>query len=591
MQKIITQIVIAIFSVVGSFTIAWVLYQSELDQITSEFEQDVGQRVNTLENELVKTRATLRHWKSFYEAAGDIEPQQFSQIAFDVLESYPALDMIAWAPFVHGSQRAMFEKQFQSQAPGFGILGINQRFVMSKSAVSDQLLKQQLQRFDPRKIFVRSPEKEYYFPVMVVEPMQTAGFLIGLDMSAINRIDFDAQLMSSMSKGAVVGLPAAPSPFSPKHEPVFITLVPIQPENAGSTSQPIPENMTPEMMRKMEALMAQGGSQQILQQPPIKGFIAATLGIEKLIEHSMLVDLPEGIHFKLMDETGDDGLRLLYQTEEFATGLGKWYRRPLLETFDRKWVIMAAPKPGYIASRISMLPYGVVIGGLVFTALLLLYLNLLRRQAAVVQREVDERTVQLRDANDNLNLANARLETLSRIDSLTDVANRRFFNETIDKEWNRAQREGLPMALMIIDVDNFKGYNDLYGHLKGDECLQSVAATLKKVFSRSGDLVARYGGEEFAIILPNAGGEAMRMAEKCRAAIEALQVCHEDSPTAACVTISIGLSSVIPTADLKSDDLLDCADKGLYIAKEHGRNRVIYHTCHTRLSKVNQASG
>ena len=561
MQKIISQIVIAIFAVIGSFMIAWVLYQSELDHITSEFQQDVDQQVNTLENELVKTRATLRHWKSFYEAAGDIEPQQFSQIALDVLESYPALDMISWTPFIHRAQRPLFEKQFQAQMPGFSILELNKKFILPKSANSDQLLLNQIERFDPRKMFISSSERDFYFPVMVIEPMQTAGFMVGVDLTTISRINFTDSVSAAMLTGDIVALPATPSPFSPTHEPLLITFVPIQ--------QP----------------STLGGQQQ----PQIKGFIASTLGVGKLIKQSMLVDLPEGIHFKLVDETGDDGLRLLFQTEEFATGLGDWYRRPLLDAFDRKWVIMAAPKPSYIASRISLLPYGVVIGGLVFTMLLLLYLNLLRRQAAVVQHQVDERTVQLRDANENLNLANERLETLSRIDSLTDVANRRFFNETIDKEWNRAQREGLPVALMIIDVDNFKGYNDLYGHLKGDECLQVVAATLKKVFSRSGDLVARYGGEEFAIILPNAGGEAMRMAEKCRAAIEALQVTHEDSPTAACLTISIGLSSVVPTADLKSDDLLDCADKGLYIAKEHGRNRVIYHTCHTRLSKVNQA--
>jgi diguanylate cyclase (GGDEF)-like protein len=145
------------------------------------------------------------------------------------------------------------------------------------------------------------------------------------------------------------------------------------------------------------------------------------------------------------------------------------------------------------------------------------------------------------------------------------------------------------MALLLIDVDHFKNYNDCYGHLQGDECLQAVATELKKVFSRSGDLVARYGGEEFAIILPNAGGEAMRMAEKCRAAIEKLQIRHAETTTGDFVTISVGLSSVIPTADLKSEDLIDCADKGLYIAKEHGRNRVIYHTCHARLGKFKVA--
>lgn len=562
MQRILTQICIAIFSVTGTLMVAWILYESELEQITSQFEQDVGQQVYSLENELVKTRATLRHWKSFYEAAGDIEPQQFSRVALDVRESYPALDMIAWAPFVHGAQRSLFEKKFQAKVPNFSILELDKKYVLSKSTVSDQMLMNQTVRFDPRKMFVTSSSKDFYFPVMVIEPMQTAGFLTGLDITTINRINFDISILSSMSTGEVVGLPATPSPFSPMHEPVLNALVPIQPSSVS-------------------------GNQA--QQPPIKGFIGVTLGVEKLIKQSMLAELPEGIHFKVLDETGDDGLKLLYQTEEFATGLGEWYRRPVLDTFGRKWVVMAAPKPGYIMSRLSYLPYTVIVGGLIFTALLILYLNLLRRQSAVVQRQVEKQTSQLRDANESLNYANARLETLSRIDSLTEVANRRFFNETLDKEWNRALRENIPIALMIIDVDHFKDYNDCYGHLKGDECLQTVASELKTVFSRSGDLVARYGGEEFAIILPNAGGEAMRMAEKCRAAIDALNIPHKDSPNTDNVTISVGLSSIVPAGDLKSDDLLDCADKGLYIAKEHGRNRVIYHTCRTHLGRVRVA--
>jgi diguanylate cyclase (GGDEF)-like protein len=374
-------------------------------------------------------------------------------------------------------------------------------------------------------------------------------------------MSFDRKLLASMTDGGVIGLPATPSPFSPEHGPIFITLVPVH-QHSTSASEP---------------------------QRLVKGFIAASFEIEGLLSMSKLSELTSDIHFKLIDETGDDGLRILYQTESFATGLDHWYKRPVIDVFGRKWTVMAAPKPGYISSRISFLPHSVVVGGLVFTVLLLLYLNLLRRQAEVVQKQVGEQTSQLREVNESLNYANARLEELSRIDPLTEVANRRFFNESIAKEWNRAQREAIPMALLLIDVDHFKNYNDCYGHLQGDECLQAVATELKKVFSRSGDLVARYGGEEFAIILPNAGGEAMRMAEKCRAAIEKLQIRHAETTTGDFVTISVGLSSVIPTADLKSEDLIDCADKGLYIAKEHGRNRVIYHTCHARLGKFKVA--
>jgi diguanylate cyclase (GGDEF)-like protein/PAS domain S-box-containing protein len=168
-----------------------------------------------------------------------------------------------------------------------------------------------------------------------------------------------------------------------------------------------------------------------------------------------------------------------------------------------------------------------------------------------------------------------RLRELSATDGLTLVANRRMFDEVIEREWQRAMRNNEPVSLIMVDIDMFKSYNDLYGHMAGDYCLQNVAQTISNSAQRGGDLVARYGGEEFAIILPNTDESAAKeIAEKIRMAVEALAIPHAGNSTTQRVTISLGICTRIPP---QADDfigLMQSADKALYRAKESGRNSV-----------------
>jgi diguanylate cyclase (GGDEF)-like protein/PAS domain S-box-containing protein len=171
--------------------------------------------------------------------------------------------------------------------------------------------------------------------------------------------------------------------------------------------------------------------------------------------------------------------------------------------------------------------------------------------------------------------ANERLEHLSASDGLTQVANRRSFDQTLEKEWTRLRRTREPLSLIMCDVDFFKLFNDTYGHQGGDDCLRSVAATLCATVMRGGDCVARYGGEEFAVILPATDENgAWHVAEKIRSAVERLAIAHEKSQTAPCVTLSLGVASVIPSDSGCPDNLIAFADKALYTSKASGRNRV-----------------
>ena len=193
------------------------------------------------------------------------------------------------------------------------------------------------------------------------------------------------------------------------------------------------------------------------------------------------------------------------------------------------------------------------------------------RSVLKLKEEMDRRKVLVK----KLEAANIKLKKLSFIDGLTGIANRRIFDEFLEKEWRRPLRNRKQLSLIMIDIDFFKKYNDTYGHQAGDDCLKQVAKTLSGVLKRPGDLAARYGGEEFAIILSETDSvNAKKLAEKARMELESLNMPHKNSENADYVTISLGTATTLPHRDLSIEDLLHAADKELYRAKNKGRNRV-----------------
>ena len=166
------------------------------------------------------------------------------------------------------------------------------------------------------------------------------------------------------------------------------------------------------------------------------------------------------------------------------------------------------------------------------------------------------------------------LRALTLTDPLTGVANRRAFDERLEAEWRRCARAGLPVALILADVDHFKAYNDHYGHQAGDACLVQVAAALRRGAGRTHDLVTRYGGEEFAILLPQLDAlGAEGVAHRLQAELAQLDLPHAASPTAPQLTMSLGLASLVPRDAQGADVLVASADALLYQAKADGRNR------------------
>ena len=199
----------------------------------------------------------------------------------------------------------------------------------------------------------------------------------------------------------------------------------------------------------------------------------------------------------------------------------------------------------------------------------LLAKNACLEQQLLKRQEVEQK---LRDLNE-------RLIKLAALDSLTQISNRRTFDEFFTREWQRGQRDKQPLSLVICDIDYFKLYNDNFGHQSGDICLTKVARAILNTVMRPADLVARYGGEEFAVILPQTPGKnALQVAETIRHKVKKLAIPHPQSKVSDYVSLSLGVSCIIPQPKYTKKQLLVNADKALYQAKKQGRDRAILKT-------------
>jgi two-component system chemotaxis family response regulator WspR len=221
-----------------------------------------------------------------------------------------------------------------------------------------------------------------------------------------------------------------------------------------------------------------------------------------------------------------------------------------------------------------------IVAGIIATLALLAALygfraRRLMRTEAKLTRLVEERTAELRERTAQLEVANAALEELATVDSLTGLANRRRFDVFIQHEWQRAHRSQQPLSLLLVDADRFKLFNDRYGHLAGDDGLRQIADVLRLAAHRASDLAARYGGEEFAVVLANTDlAGAMTVAEGIRARVAALAIPHADAPEGV-ITVSAGVATDTKSAENGVTQLIGAADRALYEAKRGGRNRVV----------------
>lgn len=193
-----------------------------------------------------------------------------------------------------------------------------------------------------------------------------------------------------------------------------------------------------------------------------------------------------------------------------------------------------------------------------------------------INRKLNKEIKKRQQTQKKLRYANRQLELLATLDNLTQIANYRRFENYLEQEWYKLQREKMPLSLIMADIDYFKAYNDTYGHPQGNECLKEIAYVIDNTIKRAGDLVARYGGEEFAIVLSNTELEgAIQVAKQIQTAVYACHIPHQCSQVSDRITLSIGVANLIPAPSLKPQDLIKAADRALYRAKKTGRNQII----------------
>jgi len=221
----------------------------------------------------------------------------------------------------------------------------------------------------------------------------------------------------------------------------------------------------------------------------------------------------------------------------------------------------------------NIITWAVGITSVALTILFIIVVWNRRLKTEVLKRIQIEK--QMKNLNIDLHKANAELERLSQIDDLTSLYNRRYFDEHLLKEWNRHCRSQSSLSLIMCDIDYFKNYNDVYGHLAGDDCIKQVTQVIKQHAKRSCEIASRYGGEEFSIILTETNSdEAITLAQSIRSDIEQLSIPHSGSSIKPTVTLSLGVATLIPTREKSSDSIILLADKALYQSKENGRNQV-----------------
>ncbi len=191
--------------------------------------------------------------------------------------------------------------------------------------------------------------------------------------------------------------------------------------------------------------------------------------------------------------------------------------------------------------------------------------------------ELNAKVVEMEELQHQLEEKNRQLKTISNMDGLTGIHNRRYFDEMLDREWYRNMREQTNMSILMMDIDFFKPYNDTYGHSAGDDALKAVAETISRTMKRRSDTLSRYGGEEFVAILPDTDRTgALEIAEKILSAVREMNIEHSTSPLGKKLTISIGVGSATPLKEENPKNLVKMADHALYRAKEKGRDQVVF---------------
>lgn len=514
------KLTIVLISFVGIFVSGYTalnFYQIESKNIKALFEEDINREIYLLDKEIRVNMEVLYTLKSLYEGSREVTLEEFRSVSRSILARHKDIQALQWVPKVKRSERKSYEERMREIYPDFEVT-----------------------ERDEQGNMVSAKEKDIYYFVYYTEPYAGNELALGFD-NASNEKRLKT-LEHARDTGEFVATGKVSLVQSQDTESAYIIFVPVYHGN--------PTTIT-------------------ARRDKLHGFVVAVFRVGYIFEKSISQSVFKNIGIRLIDITNADQIQEFYNrplAEDEPASKSYTVRKAVPPLAGRKWLVEATPSVRYVASHRSWIPFIIFVAGSFFTLLGAGYAFMILRRGALIEETVLKRTEELQKAK-------TELEALARVDGLTGLANKRFFNEYYEREWLRAIREKSPISLIMVDIDFFKQYNDHYGHVAGDRCLKKIAETLRICIHRPADIIARFGGEEFVLLLPNTE-DATPVARNCLMAVENMQIAHEFSSAAKVVTISIGVSTMVPDRDNDMKQLVQRADNALYEAKKNGRNRI-----------------
>lgn len=501
------------------FTIAFYGYKEEENRIFQNFSNQINERIHFLNREINTNTESLYELVNYFTFSGSkVDNESFHKLAKSIMARHPSIGTLEWIPKITFAEREKLESEMHPYGLKFIIMELSDKNTL-----------------------VPAPYRESYFPVYFMEPIEAN--LKAFGFNAISRPEATIAMKKARLEHKVYA-----------SEPVKLL---------GNKSLGSKESNTGVLI-----YLPLFDKNKIT----LKGYFLAIYRINIVMKSVLTGFEPHQLAFYLYDETNIKNTKEFFQYGNKNNLTGYKYRKVIDDVGGRRWVITASPSKEYIAAHRSWKSVTLLIVGTILIILLIAYIRVLNHKG-YIEKLVEERTEELKSANQ-------KLEKIALTDGLTGIGNRRFFDQTLQSEWCRAERQKSSLSVIIIDIDNFKLYNDFYGHPKGDTCLVQVVQCIQRNLNRASDFVARYGGEEFVVITPGPWDDAMVIAEKLCREVAALNIAHESEKTRGFITISIGVSCVYPNKEITALALVKQADDALYQAKNEGKNQACLYKHH-----------
>ncbi len=492
-------------------------------RIATDFQSVVEEKAMSIYDELHRNSEPLYALNQFYLLNDDVSHQEFQSFSRGFFERQRSLIALEWVPKVEHSERQRYEESLRGTFPHYHFVELS-----------------------PQGLLVEAEERPSYYPIHYIEPysnnQRTHGFDFGsedIHLDVLNRARTSGVLQIS--------------------RPISLSLGAEEIEAALLVLPVYDREMVPPVEREQR----------------FKGLLVGAINLEQIVHTALDKTAEKALFMTLKDTTPETGIandsQILFQYpkahEVKSLSDDSFYSQTtVLQLGSRVWTLEATPTNSYIHEKQNKLTVLVLtLGGCFLITSAQLWRSQLRRTTEI-EIAVEDKTSKLRAVNQ-------KLEMLSNTDPLTGIANRRLFDRYLDQEFYRSRREKTPLVIMIIDIDQFKAYNDQYGHLMGDDCLKGVVDRIYRSLNRASDLLARIGGDEFGIILPNTN-DALPVAQRILDNFEKDKMANDSIESGGYISVSIGSVVAYQIKDMQKDELIQLADQAVFRAKSNGRHRV-----------------